>query len=472
MISATSRPTTPISRYSLLTLWEAHKHSLLKPTSPQATQALVKSHFATDDINTNQKPSVLCLPTNAGGKGIHEIELFVRKYAEQSYSIIDEKVINRVIAGLNLVEEALLTIIHEEPVDWLLPDVKPTRRRILLPTSTSVSFNDEGKITSKRVYWDQASVLKQIGVLPVSLFCKANNSETVLPVQPASTIVARLLEDPALNLGAALDDIVPAPAEDGVPAEESQSYQDSAQTLVRPPRSVATSILPQGNEEEPVPAARTLNKRPSMSSILPTRDEEAPIHSGKRTSFASVRDGNGYPSGEDFRPSTRLHFQPGGKPSNIFSTDPVPVKTAVPIDKRRFETNISFGPTETDPASTSHAANRRNPNWSSVEVDPNAGMTGSLGGGRKHYDAGRTTVAPFAAEEGSENFGANVGGGHGRKHHAEKANQNNDIFGAPTASEGVRTGRRDPNARSVEMDSRPSSRVMRPPGGGTSFSLA
>lgn len=31
-------------------------------------------------------------------------------------------------------------------------------------------------------YWDQASVLKQLGVLPSSLYCKANSSEMTLPV--------------------------------------------------------------------------------------------------------------------------------------------------------------------------------------------------------------------------------------------------------------------------------------------------
>lgn len=43
-------------------------------------------------------------------------------------------------------------------------------------------FDSDGKIKALRVYWDQGSVMKQIGLLPASLFCKANGSETVPPV--------------------------------------------------------------------------------------------------------------------------------------------------------------------------------------------------------------------------------------------------------------------------------------------------
>ena len=45
-----------------------------------------------------------------------------------------------------------------------------------------MTLDGEGKVVSKRFYWDQATVLKQANVLPNSLFCRSNNSEVVLPV--------------------------------------------------------------------------------------------------------------------------------------------------------------------------------------------------------------------------------------------------------------------------------------------------
>jgi hypothetical protein len=94
----------------------------------------------------------------------------------------EETVVSRISSPCMLVEESVDTFIHEQTISHLLPNVKPTNRRLVVPTVRVVKFNDHGKICSLNVYWDQASVLKQLGMLPITLFCKANNSETTLPV--------------------------------------------------------------------------------------------------------------------------------------------------------------------------------------------------------------------------------------------------------------------------------------------------
>jgi hypothetical protein len=58
-----------------------------------------------------------------------------------------------------------------------------------------VTLTGDNKIAQLHVYWDQGSIMKQIGLLPTSLFCKANNSETVLPIQGLS-IAEGLLSGP------------------------------------------------------------------------------------------------------------------------------------------------------------------------------------------------------------------------------------------------------------------------------------
>jgi carboxymethylenebutenolidase len=49
-------------------------------------------------------------------------------------------------------------------MDWMLPGISPTGKRVEVPLIVFVGFRD-GKITFERVYWDQASVLVQIGLL-------------------------------------------------------------------------------------------------------------------------------------------------------------------------------------------------------------------------------------------------------------------------------------------------------------------
>jgi carboxymethylenebutenolidase len=69
-------------------------------------------------------------------------------------------------------------------MEWLLPGVPPTGRRMEIPTVVIITFED-GKMKSERLYWDQASVLVQLGLL----------DPAGLPV--AGVEVARKALDPA-----------------------------------------------------------------------------------------------------------------------------------------------------------------------------------------------------------------------------------------------------------------------------------
>lgn len=46
----------------------------------------------------------------------------------------------------------------------MLPGVSPTNRHVEIPLVAIVRFRD-GKLAHEHIYWDQASVLKQIGLL-------------------------------------------------------------------------------------------------------------------------------------------------------------------------------------------------------------------------------------------------------------------------------------------------------------------
>ena len=46
----------------------------------------------------------------------------------------------------------------------MLPNIPPTGKRIEIPLVVIVGFSN-GKVTHEHIYWDQASVLVQIGLL-------------------------------------------------------------------------------------------------------------------------------------------------------------------------------------------------------------------------------------------------------------------------------------------------------------------
>jgi carboxymethylenebutenolidase len=62
------------------------------------------------------------------------------------------------------VDEIIFSFTHTAEMPWMLPGVPPTGRWVEVPLVVVVGFRD-GKLAHERIYWDQASVLKQIGLL-------------------------------------------------------------------------------------------------------------------------------------------------------------------------------------------------------------------------------------------------------------------------------------------------------------------
>jgi carboxymethylenebutenolidase len=83
-----------------------------------------------------------------------------------------------------VVDELIYGFAHTIELEWLLPGIPPTGKRVEVPMVVVVRFRD-GKIVSEHIYWDQASVLVQAGLV---------NPEE-LPVSGAES--ARKVLDPA-----------------------------------------------------------------------------------------------------------------------------------------------------------------------------------------------------------------------------------------------------------------------------------
>jgi carboxymethylenebutenolidase len=99
--------------------------------------------------------------------------------------------VSRTIGTDRLVEEMVLKFTHTIEIDWMLPRVAPTGRRVEVALVVVVHFRD-GKLAHEHIYWDQATVLAQIGLidpkgLPVA---GAEAARKVLdPSLPANTLI-------------------------------------------------------------------------------------------------------------------------------------------------------------------------------------------------------------------------------------------------------------------------------------------
>jgi carboxymethylenebutenolidase len=76
---------------------------------------------------------------------------------------------------------------------WMLPGVPPTGRRVEIPLVVVIHFRD-GKLAHEHIYWDQASVLVQLGLLDSSRLPIAgvDTARKVMdPTRPSNELIRR-----------------------------------------------------------------------------------------------------------------------------------------------------------------------------------------------------------------------------------------------------------------------------------------
>jgi len=114
----------------------------------------------TDDPHLNH------VPTMAGGVGREGVRAFYRDHLVGKFFPPDMKMTNisSTVGENQVVEELYISFTHTTPIDWLLPGVPPTGKFVEMVVAVIVGFKD-GKISHEHIYWDQASVLVQVGLL-------------------------------------------------------------------------------------------------------------------------------------------------------------------------------------------------------------------------------------------------------------------------------------------------------------------
>ena len=114
---------------------------------------------------TDPPPFVNFTPTLTGGLGREELHRFYRDYflADQ-LPIFHLRLISRTVGVDRIVDELYIQFKHTIDMPWVLPGVKPTNKKVEIIVVSIVGMRG-GKVWSERIYWDQASVLFQVGLL-------------------------------------------------------------------------------------------------------------------------------------------------------------------------------------------------------------------------------------------------------------------------------------------------------------------
>ena len=138
-------------------LFDAHTDAEFKTRDIEATMATM-----------NDAPHVTHVPTMTGGSGRDAVRRFY-----DTWFIVhcpeDTVVtpISRTVGDTQVVDEVMISFTHDCEMPALLPGVKPTGRKVTIPFVVVVGFKD-GRLAFERIYWDQASILAQLGLIDAS----------------------------------------------------------------------------------------------------------------------------------------------------------------------------------------------------------------------------------------------------------------------------------------------------------------
>lgn len=100
-----------------------------------------------------------------GGHGTQELRRFYRDYfLKEAPPSLHMRLISRTIGVDRIVDELYIQFKHTCQIPWVLPGVAPTNHKVEIVVISIVGFR-KGKVWSERIYWDQASVLFQVGLL-------------------------------------------------------------------------------------------------------------------------------------------------------------------------------------------------------------------------------------------------------------------------------------------------------------------
>ncbi|QPS10353.1 dienelactone hydrolase family protein [Delftia acidovorans] len=140
--------------YDLEALWEAH----------------LDYEFTTRDVDLTMstmvdQPYVNHIPTMTGGVGYADLRRFYKDYfINANPEDTGQITVSRTQGVRQIVDEVIFSFTHDRRIEWLLPGVAPTGRRLRFGLVGVVRFKGD-KLCHEHIYWDQACVLVQAGLL-------------------------------------------------------------------------------------------------------------------------------------------------------------------------------------------------------------------------------------------------------------------------------------------------------------------
>jgi len=135
--------------------------------------AHIKHEFVDKDVDATmttmtEDPYVHHVAMATGGVGRQGVREFYKDYFVGKWPA-DVKVtpISRTVGKDAVVDELVVSFTHDVQLDFMLPGIQPTGKKVELPHVVIMKF-ENGRVAHEHIYWDQGSLLAQVGILDPS----------------------------------------------------------------------------------------------------------------------------------------------------------------------------------------------------------------------------------------------------------------------------------------------------------------
>jgi carboxymethylenebutenolidase len=152
----TISPTDGLTPYqqTMLSTWKQHTYA----------EFVLKDADAALDTMT-EDPYVLAIPSGTGGSGRAGVrEFYGSQFLPNIPPDLELLSLSQTLGSDRIVEEMVVRFTHSIDMDWLLPNLRPTHRKAEFVLAAIIQF-EAGKVAYEHLYWDQATLLSQLGVL-------------------------------------------------------------------------------------------------------------------------------------------------------------------------------------------------------------------------------------------------------------------------------------------------------------------
>ncbi|CAG1991719.1 unnamed protein product [Fusarium graminearum] len=149
------KPLTNGPYFDLEAIWDEHTYYEFADRSVEHTMSTMVD-----------QPYVNHVPTLTGGIGRTSLSTFYRdNFIFQNSDDTELELVSRTIGIDRVVDEFLYKFTHGKAIDWLLPGVPPTHKKVEVPFTAVVNIRGD-RLYHEHIAWDQGTVLAQVGLMP------------------------------------------------------------------------------------------------------------------------------------------------------------------------------------------------------------------------------------------------------------------------------------------------------------------